>query len=87
MFFFGFFGGFYRCGSATFPNFRGGTSSPPKAAKCVRTILRIADHKGKVNKSVVAERGEPKLFDFSYVVRPAGIEPATISLKGSCSTD
>src|SRR3989344_4932705 len=37
-----------RCGSAAFPNFRGGTSlpcrqagSPPQAAKCVRTNSRI----------------------------------------------
>src|SRR3989338_5221352 len=37
MFFSGFFCGFERCGSAAFPNFRGGTSSPPQAAKCVRT--------------------------------------------------
>src|SRR3989344_588963 len=41
MFFSGFFCGFERCGSAAFPNFRGGTSSPPQAAKCVRTNSRI----------------------------------------------
>src|SRR3989344_3688447 len=35
MFFSGFFCGFERCGSAAFPNFRGGISSPPQAAKCV----------------------------------------------------
>src|SRR3990167_1255639 len=46
MFFFGFFCGFERCGSAAFPNFRGGTSSPPAAAKCVRTIFRILHHVG-----------------------------------------
>ena len=45
MFFFGFFCGFERCGSAAFPNFRGGTSSPPAAAKCVRTNSRILHHK------------------------------------------
>src|SRR3989338_7922526 len=41
MFFSGFFCGFERCGSAAFPDFRGGTSSPPAAAKCVRTNSRI----------------------------------------------
>ena len=41
MFFSGFFCGFERCGSAALPNFRGGTSSPPAAAKCVRTNSRI----------------------------------------------
>src|SRR3989344_4803 len=46
MFFSGFFCGFERCGSAAFPNFRGGTSSPPQAAKCVRTIFRILHHVG-----------------------------------------
>ena len=42
MFFFGFFCGFERCGSATFPNFRGGIFSE----KCVRTNLRILHHVG-----------------------------------------
>src|SRR3989339_1756087 len=37
MFFYGFFYCFERCGSAAFPNFRGGIFSP----KCVRTNLRI----------------------------------------------
>src|SRR3989344_1321956 len=41
MFFFGFFCSFERCGSAAFPNFRWGNSSPPTAAKCVRTNSRI----------------------------------------------
>ena len=45
MFFSGFFCGFQRCGSAAFTNFRGGTSSPPAAAKCVRTNSRILHHK------------------------------------------
>ena len=44
--FFGFFCGFERCGSVAFPNFRGGTSSPPQAAKCVRTNSRILHHVG-----------------------------------------
>jgi len=35
----------HSCGSAAFPNFRGGTSSPPAAAKCVRTIFRILHQK------------------------------------------
>jgi len=48
MFFSGFFCGFERCGSAAFPNFRGGNSSPPQAAKCVRTNSRILHQKGKV---------------------------------------
>ena len=46
MFFSGFFCGFERCGSAVFPNFRGGISSPPQAAKCVRTNSRILHQKG-----------------------------------------
>src|SRR3989344_1758090 len=37
MFFFGFFCGFERCGSAAFPNFRGGIFPE----KCVRTNSRI----------------------------------------------
>jgi|SRR3989344_712476 len=48
MFFSGFFCGFERCGSAAFLNFRGGISSPPQAAKCVRTNSRILHHIGKV---------------------------------------
>ena len=44
MFFSGFFCGFERCGSATFPNFRGGIFSE----KCVRTNSRILHQKGKV---------------------------------------
>jgi len=48
MFFYGFFCGFERCGSAAFPNFRGGISSPPQAAKCVRTNSRILHQVGKV---------------------------------------
>jgi len=48
MFFSGFFCGFQRCGSAAFPNFSGGTSSPPQAAKCVRTNSRIPHQIGKV---------------------------------------
>src|SRR3990167_11338737 len=40
----GFFCGFERCGSAAFPNFRGGIFSP----KCVRTNSRILHQKGKV---------------------------------------
>jgi len=43
----GFFGSFYRFGSAAFSEFFcDGTSSPPQAAKCVRTILRIQHHVG-----------------------------------------
>nr|QBM02396.1 hypothetical protein [uncultured archaeon] len=37
----GFFCGFDSCGSAAFPDFRGGTSSPPQAAKAVRTNSSI----------------------------------------------
>src|SRR3989344_2593751 len=48
MFFFGFFCGFQRRGSAAFPNFRGGNSSPPQAAKCVRTNSRILHQTGKI---------------------------------------
>ena len=54
MFFSGFFCGFERCGSlrlcsvraAAFPNFRGGNSSPPQAAKAVRANSRILHHVG-----------------------------------------
>jgi hypothetical protein len=42
MFFSGFFCGFERCGSAAFPNFRGGIFSE----KCVRTNSRILHHVG-----------------------------------------
>src|SRR3989344_6277078 len=49
MFFCGFFCDFERCGSAAFPNFRGGISSPrPGGAKCVRTNSRVVHHVGKV---------------------------------------
>src|SRR3989338_7830507 len=41
-----FLGSFYRCGSAAFSEFCGGLSSPPAAAKCVQTILRIQHHVG-----------------------------------------
>ena len=34
-----------------------------------------------------AARFAPRGIDFSYVVRPVGIEPTTISLRGSCSTN
>jgi len=44
MFFSGFFCGFERCGSAAFPNFRGGNFPE----KCVRTNSRILHHVGKV---------------------------------------
>ena len=61
MFFYGFFCGFERCGSAAFPNFRGGTSSPPQAAKCVRTIFRILHRVGKKSEiSLVVELVLPK---------------------------
>ena len=43
----GLFGGFDRFGSAAFSDsFRGGTSSPPAAAKCVRTNSNILHQKG-----------------------------------------
>ena len=42
-YFYRFFGSFYRCGGAAISEFRGGLSSPPAAAKTVRTISRI-DH-------------------------------------------
>src|SRR3989344_4652645 len=44
------FGSFYRCGSAAFPHFRGGNSSPPQVAKCVRTNSRILLQKGKIKR-------------------------------------
>src|SRR3989344_2628566 len=42
-YFYRFFGNFYRRGRAAISEFRGGLSSPPAAAKTVRTISRI-DH-------------------------------------------
>gem|GEM_PF-2425281 len=45
MFFYGFFCGFERCGSAAFRIFRG-RFSPPAAAKWVRTNSRIEHHLG-----------------------------------------
>jgi len=53
----GFFCGFDSCGSAAFPNFRGGTSLPPQAAKAVRTNSSILHHVGKVNASPRRRRG------------------------------
>jgi len=53
----GFFCGFDSCGSAAFPDFRGGTSSPPQAAKAVRTNSSILHHVGKVNASPRLGRG------------------------------
>src|SRR3989339_97826 len=51
MFFSGFFCGFERCGSAAFPNFRGGIFSE----KCVRTNSRILHQTGKVKFLFIAE--------------------------------
>src|SRR3989344_7953979 len=62
MFFYGFFCGFERCGSAAFQNFRGGTSSPPQAAKCVRTIFRILQP--QINRANVAQRQSNSMVDF-----------------------
>src|SRR3990167_7802023 len=47
----GFFCGFDSCGSAAFPDFRGGASSRPPAAKAVRTNSSILRHVGKFNAS------------------------------------
>jgi len=52
--FIGFFCGFDSCDSAAFPDFRGGISSPPAAAKAVRTNSRIEHHVGNVKDSDVA---------------------------------
>jgi len=38
----------HRCGSVAFSDFRGGFSSPPQAAKFVRTIFNIEHQKGNV---------------------------------------
>jgi len=64
MFFFRFFGSFYRCGSAAFPNFRGGISSSATAVgtKCVRTILSIPHQSGKVKSSRRGTRREDLTF-------------------------
>jgi len=60
----GFFCGFDSCGSA-FPDFRGGTSSPPVAAKAVRTNSRIEHHVGNVKDSDVASlRSATKSYGF-----------------------
>jgi len=45
-----FFGSYYRYGSVAFSDFCGGLFSPPSAAKCVRTILRIQHHVGNCKK-------------------------------------
>src|SRR3989344_5153859 len=70
MFFSGFFCGFQRCGSAAFPNFRGGTSSPPAAAKCVRTNLRILHQKG-IRKF---ERFAPHLYACNFFLFFGGVK-------------
>ncbi|OHB21103.1 MAG: hypothetical protein A2913_00705 [Parcubacteria group bacterium RIFCSPLOWO2_01_FULL_40_65] len=60
-----FFGSFYRCGFAAFRIFRGGISSPPVAAKCVRTILSIPHQSGKVKSSrCVPRRSATKSYGF-----------------------
>jgi len=60
-----FFCGFDSCGSAAFPDFRGGTSSPPQAAKAVRTNSRIEHHVGNVKDSDVASlRSATKSYGF-----------------------
>jgi len=52
---------------AAFPNFRGGNSSPPQAAKCVRTNSRILHHVGNYVK-ITAEphRSKPQWFNFVH---------------------
>ena len=74
MFFSGSFCGFERCGSAAFPNFRGGNFSE----KCVRTNSRIL-HRQKEK--------HPQGVFFFLSVRPVGFEPTTVSLRASCSTN
>ena len=61
MFFSGFFCGFERCGSAAFSDFRGGTSSPPAAAKCVRTNSNILHQKGNCKQEGSASLGSTTL--------------------------
>jgi len=62
----GFFGSFHRCGSAAFSGFRGGTSSSPAAAKCVRTIFKIQHISVKVNDWWVAERSEASFHSLQF---------------------
>src|SRR3989344_6051094 len=66
MFFSGFFCGFERCGFAAFPNFRVGTSSPPQAAKCVRTNSRILHHVGKVKEFWFGPPPPGVIFFFNF---------------------
>ena len=62
MFFSGFFGGFERCGSAAFSeSFRGRISSPPQAAKCVRTNSNILHQKGNCKQEGSASLGSTTL--------------------------
>ncbi len=73
----GFFCGFDSCGSAAFPNFRGGNSlsRPCVGTKAVQTNSRIEHHVGNVKTfwfaSPVAGRG----IDFSNIVPMVGVEP------------
>jgi len=59
-YFYRFFGSFYRRGGAAISDFRGGLSlpaqagSPPQAAKCVRTTLRIDHQTGNCKQGAVA---------------------------------
>jgi len=70
MFFSGFFCGFERCGSAAFPNFRGGIFSE----KCVRTNSRILP-KGELNWNGIL-RNIREIKDLLQLVLPeAGIIP------------
>jgi len=62
MFFSGFFYGFERCGSAAFPDFRGGISSP----KCVRTNSRILHQTGKVKEFWFASLRSATKFVFNF---------------------
>ncbi|TSC91555.1 MAG: recombinase [Parcubacteria group bacterium Licking1014_17] len=80
----GFFCGFDSCGSAAFPDFRGGTSSPPQAAKAVRTNSSILHHVGKVNASPRLRRvSATKSYGFFGVKRNSRfrIEAQLVELK------
>ncbi len=52
------------------------SATPSQLFAYSQTCFRLA----QVSKNI-------KKFMFFYLVRPVGIEPTTLSLKGSCSTD
>jgi len=86
MFFYGFFCGFERCGSAAFPNFRGGTSSPRacRGAKCVRTNSSILHKIVEQNTKNLISKIPPEVSQVTDTLEKAGFEAY---LVGGCVRD